>query len=463
MAELETVLARLDQDRENALERLFDLLRIKSISTDPAFAGECQKAAEWLAADLSSIGFEASVRPTTGHPMVVAHSPQVEGAPHALFYGHYDVQPVDPPDLWDHPPFEPSVRTAENGSETIVARGASDDKGQLMTFVEACRAFMASGGLPLNVTILFEGEEESGSPSLVPFLEANREELSHDFALVCDTGMWDAETPAITTMLRGIVGEEVIITAANRDLHSGEYGNVARNPIALLTQILADIRDEDGKILLDGFYDGVPEIPDHIRSMWDALEFDSDAFLGGVGLSIPAGEKDRTPLEQVWSRPTYEINGIYGGYAGDGFKTVIPSRAGAKVSFRLVGQQDPNRIRDSFRAFVRERLPDDCSVEFEEHGSGPALQLDFDSPEVRKSARALSVEWGREAVYLGSGGSIPIVGEFRTYLGMESVMAGFGLDDDRIHSPNEKYSITSFQKGARSWARIIDALSRSDD
>lgn len=458
MTVLNDVLGSLDQDRDGALERLFEFLRIKSISTDPNYNEECQKAAAWLAADLVSIGFDASVRPTPGHPMVVAHGPKVEGAPHVLFYGHYDVQPVDPLDLWETPPFEPRLAKSDGGEDIIVARGTSDDKGQLMTFVEACRAFMKNGGLPVNVSMLFEGEEESGSPSLVPFLKENKEELSRDIALVCDTGQWDADTPAISTMLRGLVGQEVVITAANRDLHSGMYGGAARNPITLLAQIVSELRDDQGKILLDGFYDGVPELPARIKDMWDGLGFDSHAFLGEVGLAHPAGEQDRSALEQIWARPTCEINGIIGGYTGEGFKTVIPSKASAKISFRLVGNQDPLKIRETFQNFVKQRLPDDCSVEFHDHGASPALQLDFDNPFVTKSAQALSLEWEKEVAILGSGGSIPIVGEFRHHLGMESVMVGFGLDDDKIHSPNEKYNLKSFQKGARSWARILDAL-----
>ncbi|HMN72400.1 MAG TPA: M20/M25/M40 family metallo-hydrolase [Rhodoblastus sp.] len=459
MASIETVLEKLDADRQGALDRLFALLAIKSISTDPAFAGECGKAAEWLANDLRSIGFTASVRPTAGHPMVVAHAKAAQrDAPHVLFYGHYDVQPVDPLDLWESDPFGAKIVDAPTGAQ-IFGRGAADDKGQLMTFVEACRAFVGTGGLPCDVTIMLEGEEETGSPSLPAFLAENKKELSADLALVCDTGMWDRTTPAITTMLRGLVLEEVTIRAANRDLHSGLYGGAAVNPIHVLAKIIADLHDAQGRVTLPNFYDGVEDLPEDIAKQWRALDFDEHAFLGEVGLSIPAGEKDRSVLEQIWARPTMDVNGIWGGYTGKGSKTVLPAQASAKFSFRLVGKQNPGAIAESFRSFVRARLPDDCEADFHSHGASPALQLPFGSEALSRARRALSQEWGKEAAMVGSGGSIPIVGSFKRDLKMDSLMVGFGLDDDRVHSPNEKYELSSFQKGARSWARILAALS----
>ncbi len=459
---LASVLDRADRDFPAALDRLFALLRIPSISTDPAYAADCRRAADWLAADLASIGFDASVRTTPGHPMVVAHWTKAgPDKPHVLFYAHYDVQPVDPLNLWDTPPFEPTIKRGPDGSERIAARGASDDKGQLMTFVEACRAFVAAtGNLPVNVTLLSEGEEESGSPSLVPFLEANKAELSRDVALVCDTGMWDADTPAITSMLRGLVGEEITIVCADQDLHSGMFGGAALNPIHVLARILAGLHDANGRVTLPGFYDGVPELPEPVRKNWDGLGFDGAAFLGAVGLSAPAGETDRTVLEKIWSRPTAEVNGISGGYTGDGFKTVLPSKATAKVSFRLVGDQNPDAVRASFRAYVEASLPPAARVSFKPHGGSPAIRLSVENPALTRSLQALGAEWGKPAAITGSGGSIPVVGLFKDILGMDSVMAGFALDDDRIHSPNEKYDVRSFQKGIRSWARILDALSR---
>ncbi len=457
MSALAPVLDRIDADLEARLERLFALLRIPSISTDPAFAKDCRRAAEWLVEDLKGIGFDASVRDTPGHPMVVAHHDGPEGSPHVLFYGHYDVQPVDPLDLWDADPFDPRIKDLEPGRKVITGRGSSDDKGQLMLFVEACRAWkQVHGSLPCKITLLFEGEEESGSPSVKPFLDANSEELKADFAMVCDTGMWNRDTPCITVGLRGLVGEEVTIHAANRDLHSGVYGGAAANPIRILSRILADMHDETGRITIPDFYEGVEETPSQIKASWDKL--DISPLLGDIGLSVPSGEKGRSIPEMVWARPTAEFNGISGGYEGEGFKTVIAAQASAKVSFRLVGNQDPEAIRASFRKFVEDRVPADCSVTFHKHGGSPALQLAYDSPMVTKAASALTDEWPNKALVLAMGGSIPIVGDFKRRLGMDTLLVGFGLDDDRIHSPNEKYDLTSFHKGQRSWARILAAL-----
>ncbi len=460
MSDLDKVLAHIDADLDNALARLFETLRLKSISTDPAYDGETRACAEWHAKDLASIGFDAQVRDTAGHPMVVGHLKEGTGTS-ALFYGHYDVQPVDPLELWSSDPFEPSIETRPDGTKEIRARGSSDDKGQLMIFIEACRAWKAvTGKLPIPVTVLLEGEEESGGVNLPPFLDANLEELRADVAMICDTSMWDRDTPAITTSLRGLCGEEIIIHASDRDLHSGFYGSAAANPNHVLARILADLRDDDGRITIPGFYDGVPELPESLRASWDKLDFDPTAFLGEVGLSEPAGEKGRSVLEQTWSRPTCEVNGMGGGYQGEGFKTVIPAQASAKISFRLVFDQDPHKVRAAFRDFVKARVPVDCRVEFIEHGSGRAVAFDTDGPVFQTVKTALSDEWGREAAFMGGGGSIPVTTLLKEKLGIDVVMAGFALNDDRIHSPNEKYDLKSFHKGMRSWARVLDALAR---
>jgi acetylornithine deacetylase/succinyl-diaminopimelate desuccinylase-like protein len=456
---LEAALASVDANLDASLERLKALLRIRSISTDPAYAGDCRKAAEWLVADLQSEGFEASVRPTPGHPVVVAHDGATEG-PRVLFYGHYDVQPVDPLELWHSDPFEADLRQQADGDTYIVARGASDDKGQLLTFIEACRAWKAvTGSLPAGVSMIFEGEEESGGKNLPGFLEAARGELAGaDIALVCDTDMWNADTPAIVTMLRGLVGEEVVITCASHDLHSGMYGNAARNPLQVLADIIASLRHPDGSVAIDGFYEDVLELPPDIAAQWENLPFDEAAFLGGAGLTTPAGEQGRSVLEQTRSRPTCEINGISGGYTGEGFKTVIPSKASAKISFRLVADMDPQKIREAFRAHVRARLPDDATVTFHEHGGSPAISVPTYGPLLRRAATALTEEWGREPALIGSGGSIPVAGEFKRILGLDTLLIGFAREDDRIHSPNEKYNLSSFHRGIRSWVRILGAF-----
>jgi acetylornithine deacetylase/succinyl-diaminopimelate desuccinylase-like protein len=460
MTVIDTVLSKADANLNSSLEKLFALCRIKSISTDPAYKDDCRKAATWLADYLKILGFEAAVRDTPGHPMVVAHHPAATAdAPHVLFYGHYDVQPVDPLNLWETDPFEPTVKDMGNGHKIITGRGTSDDKGQLLTFVEACRAFKEThGALPVRVTILFEGEEESGSPSLKPFLEANAAELKADVALVCDTNMWDAETPAISAGLRGLVGEEIKVKAADRDLHSGYFGGAAANPIHILANILDGLHDATGRVTLEGFYDGVEETPENVKASWRTLGLTDEKFLGDIGLSIPSGETGRSVLELTWARPTAEVNGITGGYTGDGFKTVIAAEASAKISFRLVGKQEPDKIRAAFRAYVQSRIPADCSVEFHAHGGSPAIQLPYDSPVLTKAKIALSQEWPKPAVSIGMGGSIPIVGDFQKMLGMESLLAGFALADDRIHSPNEKYELNSYHKGIRSWIRIMSEL-----
>ncbi len=460
MSDIAAILNHVDANLDASLDRLFDLLRIPSISTDPAYKADCRKAGQWLVNDLNGMGFQASLRDTPGHPMVVAHYAGPEGRPHVLFYGHYDVQPADPLEKWNTPPFEPQRVTGRDGVERIYARGANDDKGQLMTFIEASRAWInKTGGLPFSVTVLCEGEEESGSPSLEPFLEANRDELSRAVALVCDTGMWDPDTPAISTRLRGLAHEEVTIIGPRIDLHSGFYGGAAHNPIHVLMKILSDMRDADGRITIPGFYDGVPELPEATAKQWQGLNFDEAKFLGDVGLATPAGEKGRSVLEMTWSRPTLEVNGIFGGYTGKGTKTVIPSEATAKVSMRLVGQQDPDHVLNVFRNFIEARLPDGCQVRWGGRGEGsPGIEIPEDNPWLNKAARALQDEWNKPAVMMGCGGSIPVVRAFEDILGMKSLLVGFGLPDDALHSPNEKYNLKCFHKGIRSWVRIIGEL-----
>jgi acetylornithine deacetylase/succinyl-diaminopimelate desuccinylase-like protein len=454
---LAAVLNHVDASLTASRDSLFELLRIKSISAQPAHAADCLKAAEWWRGQLAGLGFQASVRPTAGHPVVVAH---IAGAtdyrgPHILFYGHYDVQPVDPVSLWHSDPFDPQFVDGPRGKR-YVARGAVDDKGQTLMFLEALRAWhVAGGGIQTRITVLIEGEEEVGSLNLDPFLRDNKADLVADLALISDTGMWDVETPAITTRLRGMTYAEVTLKAANRDLHSGLYGGSALNPINALTRILGGLQDENGRIQLPGFYDKVAPVSNSQRAQWDALGFDEEAFLGGIGLTTPAGERGYTALERLWARPTADINGIWGGYTGAGSKTVIASEASAKVSFRLVPNQDPDEVMAQFKRFVTDRLPPGATASFAEFSRAPGIEVNVDSPHVRAALEALRDEYGRPALLMGSGGSIPVVTSLRSILGVDSLLMGFGLDDDQVHSPNEKFEEACFHHGIRSHVRLL--------
>jgi acetylornithine deacetylase/succinyl-diaminopimelate desuccinylase-like protein len=451
------VLRHADASLDASRERLFDLLRIPSISTQPSHKQDCLRAAEWMRDQFTGLGFDATIRPTTGHPVVVAHHAAPSGyqGPHILFYGHYDVQPVDPLDLWNSPPFEPQLVDGPRGKR-FVARGAVDDKGQVMMFIEAMRAWKeTAGAIPARITMLIEGEEEVGSPNLEPFLAANKAELAADLALISDTGMWDVDTPAITTRLRGLTFAEVTLKAANRDLHSGLYGGSALNPINALTRILGELHDAEGRIQLPGFYDKVKPVSNAQRAQWDALGFDERAFLGSIGLETPSGERGYSALERLWARPTADINGIWGGYTEAGSKTVIASHASAKISFRLVPGMDPREVMEQFRRFVTERLPPGATVEFETRSGTPGIEVNVDSPWVAAAQAALAEEYGKPAILVGSGGSIPVVTSLRTVLGIDSLLMGFGLDDDQVHSPNEKFEQRCFHHGIRSHARLL--------
>ncbi|MAU53121.1 MAG: hypothetical protein CMN17_12295 [Roseovarius sp.] len=456
---LTATLTRIDETLPEALDRLMGLLRIPSISTDPAHATDCDTAADWLVAELQSLGVTAEKRVTPGRPMVVGHA---GGAgPHLLFYGHYDVQPVDPLDLWKTDPFAPEIQDTPNG-KVIRARGASDDKGQLMTFVEACRAWKSvHGSLPCRMTFFFEGEEESGSPSLIPFMKENAAELSADLALICDTSMVAPGVPSIASQLRGMLKDEFTIKGPTIDLHSGHYGGPALNPLKEIARIVASFHDETGRVAVEGFYEGVHEVPEDLLRQWETCGFDEHEYLTSVGMTQPHGEQGYSTLVQQWARPTLEINGLWGGYTGAGTKTVIPSEAHCKLTCRLVGDMDPDALRAKIRRHVEERLSPDAKITWDQNLDGsPAAVMNTARPEFEAARQALSEEWGREAVFTGMGGSIPIAGYFKEILGLDAMLIGFANEDDAIHSPNEKYNVESFHKGIRSWARVLDALTK---
>ncbi|HET9146960.1 MAG TPA: M20/M25/M40 family metallo-hydrolase, partial [Acetobacteraceae bacterium] len=374
---------------------------------------------------------------------------------HVLFYGHYDVQPPEPLELWESDPFNPQFKDGPRGKQ-VVARGAVDDKGQVMMVMGAIRSWLSvTGTLPVNLTVLLEGEEECGSPWLEAMLEAERKNLAADFVLVADTNMWDPNTPAITTSLRGLAAVELRIHGPNRDLHSGLFGGPALNPIRALTRILGEMFDENGGIRIPGFYDGIAEIPPDVLESWRATGFDERSWLGAIGLAHGSGEHGKSVLEQNWARPTAEINGIFGGYQGDGSKTVIPAEAGAKLTFRLVPGQDPQRVIEGFKQFVNQRLLPDARVEFRVGGASAGLTVPIDAPYVRAARRALQAEFGKPPVLAGCGASIPVVDAFERQLGLKTLLVGFGLDDDRIHSPNEKFELSCFHRGMRAEARML--------
>ncbi|MGD9688536.1 MAG: dipeptidase [Phycisphaerales bacterium] len=466
----------LDQHRGQSIDRLVEWLRIPSISTDPAYKAQCAAAAEWCAHQLNDAGFATTVERTgdpegSGHPIVWGRSPGAPGTrgPHVLFYGHYDVQPVDPLELWESKPFEPTIRDARGGEEggrRIVARGAVDDKGQVATFLEALRAWKKTSGLAaggVRFTVMIEGEEESGSVNLERFVLKHRKELEQcDFCLISDTGMLGRGKPAITYGVRGLAYTEITLHASNQDLHSGMWGGRCPNPITELTRVLAQLHDKHRRVTIPGFYDKVVPISKGERAAWAKLRFNQKAALRKIGLP-PAGdigEKGYTALEREWARPTAEINGIWGGYTGKGAKTVIPAHASAKVSFRLVANQDPARITRLFFKWLKDRTPAGCRWELNDHHGGHGVTVPVDSPHLAAAQRAINRAAGKAPALIRTGGSIPVAGMLKSRLGLDTIFMGFGLDDDRVHSPNEKFELECFDLGARCHAYLIDELRR---
>jgi acetylornithine deacetylase/succinyl-diaminopimelate desuccinylase-like protein len=462
MSKVEPVLARIGKSFDSTLSRYIEFLRIPSISTDPAYKEHVKRAGAWLEDEFSSLGFSAKLHETAGHPILLAHyKSATPDAPHLLYYGHYDVQPPEPLELWETPPFEPALVDGPHGKR-VIARGAVDDKGQVMTFLEAFRAWQeVHGSLPVSITALIEGEEESGSPSLPGFLSEHAASLRQaDAAIVTDTNSWDIDTPAITYRLRGLVYVEVTLDGPSRDLHSGLYGGAVINPINALTEILAQLPGPGGRVQIPGFYDGVAEVSEDERRAWAALPFDEAAFLGEAGLTTRSpGEAGYTLLERLWVRPTCDLNGIWGGYTGPGQKTVIASRASAKLSFRTVPNQDPAKILKGLREFLDARTPPDCRWSFKEFGASPGVLVPGGSPFVQAARAGLEDIYRKPAAMVGVGGSIPVVGYLKTALGLDSILVGFGLSDDRIHSPNEKFELKCLKNGILSQAAILARMS----
>ncbi len=453
------VLRYIDQHTDQAIERLLELLAIPSISTDPAYTGEIEAAASWIQHHLTDTGLAAQIMPTGGHPCVVGRTPRgmaPEGAPTVLFYGHYDVQPPDPLDLWTSGPFEPEIRHG-----AVFARGSSDDKGQVMCFLEALRAWVrAADALPVNVIVLIEGEEECSSVNLGRFLEAHRGQLGADVALVSDTAMWDRKTLAITYALRGIAYFDIQLHGPLRDLHSGVYGGAVPNPANLLARVLAGLFDDRNRVTIPGFYDDVVPLSNEERRQWAALAFDEQAFLGNVGVSEDYGEAGYELLERRWARPSCDINGLYGGYSGEGAKTIIPRYAGAKLSFRLAPHQDPARIAQLFENWLHRQPVAGYRWQVTRHGWAAPVMVPTDSPHMSAAQRAAQTTTGRPPVLIREGATIPVVADFKRVLDVDSILLGFGQNDDCIHAPNEKFELSCYDLGIRTHATLLAELGR---
>jgi len=441
------------QNQPRFLEELKALLRIPSISTLPEHKGDCRRAAESVAAELKRIGLEnLRLIETEGHPLVYADWLRAAGKPTVLVYGHYDVQPPDPLDEWLSPPFEPTVR---NGN--IYARGAVDDKGQVWAQVKALESLLAGGSLPLNVRVLFEGEEEVGGEGIARFVASKPAELAADFALVSDTEMFAPGLPTLCVGLRGMIYTELEVRGARSDLHSGMYGGAAPNPFIALAQILARLKDEDGHILIPGFYDDIiPPSPEELAA-WRSLPFDEEQYrIAEVGSRELVGEAGYSVLERTWARPTVDVHGMPGGFTGAGAKTVIPAKAVAKVSMRLVPGMIPAKAFALYKGYVERIAPPGVDVEVRLIHSGDPCLIPVDNPYIQAATRALREVWGKETVFIRSGGSIPIVGDFARHLGLPSVMMGFGLPDDGLHAPNEKFHLKNFELGIESLIRFLE-------
>ncbi len=444
--------------RQQLLDELLAFLRIPSISTLPEHQRDVNSAAQFVADALRRAGLEhVEVIPAGGHPLVYADWLHAPGKPTVLCYGHYDVQPPDPLDLWETPPFEPSLRDGN-----IYARGAADDKGQMYMHIKAVEAlFAAHGALPVNVKFLIEGEEEIGGASIARYVEDNPEKLKADAALVSDTAMYAEGLPSLCIGLRGLVYAEVTATGPSRDLHSGLYGGAAPNAVWGLIELLARCKDTNGVIQIPGFYDEVAAPDAAEKASWQQLPFDEQTFLKSeVGSTALDGEPGYSVLERVWARPTFEVHGIAGGFTAAGSKTVIPAKATAKVSFRLVPNQNPEKCIEAFLGFLKRNAPTGIQIDVKVLSASPAIVVAPQHPAIDAAARAFSEQLGRPAVFIRSGGSIPVVGDFATHLGIPTVLMGFGLPDDGLHSPNEKYRLENYYTGIRTVARFLEEYGR---
>ena len=450
------VLARIDAEKESYLEELKEYIRIPSISTDPQYKGEVLRASEFLVEKMRAAGLTAERIETDGHPLVYAEWMGAPGKPTVLFYGHYDVQPVDPIELWRNPPFEPTVE-----GDKLVARGATDDKGQSYTHVKAVAALLAERGkLPVNVKFLVEGEEEAGGQAIDDYVKKDGgKRLAADCVLVSDTSLYAPGQPSLIYGLKGLAYMEIKVTGPNRDLHSGTFGGAVFNPLNALGHIIASLRDpKTGKILIPHFYDDVRPLEDWERQEFAKLPFDEGDYRKDLGVPELYGEEGYSTRERTWGRPTCDVNGIFGGYMGKGAKTVLPSWGGAKVSMRLVPDQDPKKIAALFTEHIHAVAPPGVTVEVESlHGADPVV-VEVQGPIVDAALDAMEDIWGARPVRIREGGSIPIVSTFASVLRCPVLLLGFGLNDDGLHSPNEKFNISHFYNGIRSVARMLDRL-----
>jgi acetylornithine deacetylase/succinyl-diaminopimelate desuccinylase-like protein len=443
---LEKLDAYFTSKREEHLEQLKDFLRIPSISALSEHKSDMQKAAEWLKDSFHQAGLEnLSIDATEGHPVVYGDWLHAEGKPTILFYGHYDVQPVDPLNLWESGPFDPEVR-----DNKLYARGASDDKGQVFMHVKAVEALMnENGSLPVNVKFIIEGEEEVGSPNLEKYIEENKEKLAADIIVISDTGMYGPGKPAICYGLRGLAGVQIDVKGAKGDLHSGIYGGGVQNPIHAISEILASFHDEEGTIAVDGFYEAVRPLADEERAAYKALNFDEDALKQEIGVDELFGEKSYSYLERTWTRPTLEVNGVFGGFSGEGIKTVLPSEAGAKITCRLVPDQDPEDIVKKLKAHIEKHKPAGVTVTVSEFDKGKPFITPFDHPAIQAAGKSYEKVYDVPTAFTRMGGSIPIVAAFDEILNLPVVLMGFGLSSENFHAPNEHFHLENFDKGLR--------------